>query len=446
MLASASAVVTDLKAKFNVMANQRKFPTLPDEILSIIFEMIYRSLPSGHGKIVTELSLVSRRFRNVIVGLPVLWSKISLPYLPRKSAELLASRAKAHPLSLSLDDEYSWNSKEPEDVRILGMYELAVSLSSRIRKLSIFISEFSTPSLDAIQQACSDAHFPSLSELTLNCYAESPRRCRTLCREWNMPSLTTLSVVNILPTLPHDVTLNIQTLSIDANKDTNLGHDDSWRPAEIIAFLFSFSSVKDLHVSTRLFNVRIQNQQSDPRMKMESVERLTLHLPNTKSATESNILHLIKFPSLTSFKLDLGLSDLEDLDEALKHVKFLATPASVTDVTLAVGAEMDSVGRAPLHVIEEWCNRFEGLKSFTLDSDRSRSHGLLAFTGSIDVLKVVNRKEGGEGMPDCFLSKLMPLWVRPHRTAVIGVEENGDGIDRTETIRFIDSDSDSESD
>ena len=135
---------------------------------------------------------------------------------------------------------------------------------------------------------------------------------------------------------------------------------------------------------------------------MESVKHLSLDLPNTSIAMERSILHLVKFPSLTSFKLNLGLNDLEHLDDALRCVSFLAEPTSVADVTLVVGAEMDSYGgRVPLHAIEKWCSKFKALKSFTLDSDRNRSHGLFAFSESVDVLKVVDNdhKKRTEGMP-----------------------------------------------
>ncbi|KLO10201.1 hypothetical protein SCHPADRAFT_530003 [Schizopora paradoxa] len=446
MLASASAIVANLKTKFNDVANQHKFHTLPDEILSIVFEMTYRSLSSGHVKMVNELSLVSRRFRNVILGLPVLWSEIAFPYFRIETAELFACRAKSHPLAISLDDAFCWESKGPEFVRVtMGMYALTASLSSRIQKLSVCFSDFSAFNLnfDATKNIFANASFPCLSDLTLKCLTESTRAYRSLCQDWNMPSLTTLRVVNVLPIIPPVILSKILTLSVDANRDSNDGDDDAWRPTEIITFLLSCLSVANLRVAACLFNTH----PSRPLPKMESVKRLTVDLHNTGPIAESNILSLVEFRSLTSFRLHLGISDLEDLDEALERIEFLAAPTSVTEVTLTVGVEVGSdAGRAPLRAIEEWCNaRFKGLKSLTLGSNRRICRGLFEFTRSIDVLKVIDRNDGEEGMSDRFLSKLMPLWDHPHRTAVIGAEENDDGIDGSGKIRFIDSFSDCES-
>ncbi|KLO10178.1 hypothetical protein SCHPADRAFT_930669 [Schizopora paradoxa] len=432
------------------MANQRKFHTMPDEILSIIFNLIHQSLSSGHARTVNKLSLVSRRFRSIVLGLPVLWSRISFPHLRVKHAELFASRAKTHPLAISMDDSYDWKLKEPELVRMMDMYELTVSLSSRIQKLSIHISENSSLDLDVIQKTYSNASFPCLSELTLEWYTESPRTCRFLFQGWVMPSLTTLCVVSILPILSPAVFSKILTLSVEVNRGVDEDGDDAWHPTEIITFLLSCLSVVDVRISARLFSTQLLPPNTLP--KMESVKRLTLHLPNTETAMESNILHLIKFPSLTSFKLDLGLGDLECLDTVLKHVSFLAMPDSVTDVTLAVGVEMDSCeGRLSLpYTIGKWCNRFKGLKSLTLDSDRRRTHGIFAFTGPIDVLKVVKHHQSdAEKMPDVFLFRLEHFWDRPHRTAVVAVEKfDGEINHQTGNIQYIEryTDRDSESD
>ncbi len=96
--------------------------------------------------------------------------------------------------------------------------------------------------------------------------------------------------------------------------------------------------MKDLRVAVQL----IDRYQTDNSPTMESVKSLTLGLQNLDVATDPNILHLIQFPAISSFRVELGLFDLSDLGEALHaiHSSFRAPgPTSVTDLTLAVGRD-----------------------------------------------------------------------------------------------------------
>ncbi|KLO08180.1 hypothetical protein SCHPADRAFT_944670 [Schizopora paradoxa] len=415
MVASASAAVKVLKTRFNDMANRRKFRALPDEILAMVFEMIYKSHSSDRDQLeaVKNLSLVSRRFRHIVIGLPVLWSNIPFMWLHVNKAKLFASRSITPIISLSIYSSFGRGPKESEHARVLSMYQLAVSISSRIRKMDIWITDQDLAYLQQIGRTCSNISLPFLFDLTVTCHSEVTRKCRNLCYDWIMPSLRKLRVNNVLPHLSSDVLSKIDECSIEANYST-----DILRTEEIVEFLLSLTAVKVLCVTVRLFDFYERSNRS---AKMDSVERLTLELQNSRVALGQNILHFIEFPSLKSFNLDLGLKDLSDLDDALENVNFKVQPKSVTDVTLGVGIEYEFYDEAmPTYLIGEWSQNFVGLKTLTLESKRKKTHGLFAFSTSVDAIKIIGCEEE-EGLTGDQMAYVpgMRCFRRPHRIAVI---------------------------
>ncbi|KLO10210.1 hypothetical protein SCHPADRAFT_530148 [Schizopora paradoxa] len=362
MLTSASAVVADLKPKFNDMANRRKFRTLPDEILAIVIEMAYSSLYDGLERLwmLRDLSSVSRRFRRIVIGLPILWSDISSVFLDHKHIKLFASRVSIPAISFSLDGGMEQKPKESEQIYILGAYRLAISgtISSRIRSLRIRISDTDVSYLQKIIQICSNVSLPVLSELYLGSRCEIARQCQSLCYDWSMPSINKLHVVDFLPNLPSCVLSRISSCSIEANRD--LGEEgDGWRGEEILVFLLSLTAVKDLLVAVCFFDF-LDEFKSKGDHRMDSVESLVLVLQSMEVAVDENIIDVVKFPSITTFKLDLGLGGIEHIDQVLRDIKFMLPPTSITDVTLTTGIEYESYYKlGPPMRLENGVNHFE---------------------------------------------------------------------------------------
>lgn len=100
MLASAAGAMGKLKDDFNTMTNKRVLHTLPDEILVIILEHCCgrRSGLSYDG--ISNFLLVSRRFRDIVLGIPSVWS--TLPQLHLERAERYASRATNPEISMMI--------------------------------------------------------------------------------------------------------------------------------------------------------------------------------------------------------------------------------------------------------------------------------------------------------------------------------------------------------
>ncbi|KLO10203.1 hypothetical protein SCHPADRAFT_907086 [Schizopora paradoxa] len=433
MLASASAAVKSLKPRFDDMANRRKFEALPDEILLIVLEMVYWNFSSDSDSFVTvtDLALVSRRFRNIIVGSPTFWSKISSDDLSLDGAKLYASRVTPPIISLSV---YSADTEEPEESerdRILGMYRLMSSISSRINSLTINMDKFGLPIIDRIMETCSNLSFPFLVELSLSRTGTVSRRVQNFCSNWDMPSLDKLHVNDFIPQFSRDTLSKIRTCDIKAN--TVAKYRGLSLTEDIVAFLLSLTAVQDLCIAAQFSYTVAQLLRG---RRMESVKSLTLVLQNKNSAVDDSILDFIEFPSVTSFSLDLGLTDLERLDDILEHIRFRNPPASLTDVTLTVGVEYEKYdGRMPTFMVGEWCKAFKHLNSLTLETKRHNTHGLLSFASAVDAVKVVDFDE--DGVDGDLLAELPFVWgySRPHRTAVMTAEDLGKN--RGDNLRFI---------
>ncbi|KLO10202.1 hypothetical protein SCHPADRAFT_907085, partial [Schizopora paradoxa] len=438
MLVSASVAVKELKAKFSVMVNQREFQSLSDDILSIVFETAYETLPDDKLKVkfVKNLLLVSRRFRNIVIGLPVLWSNISSATLRLKDAELFASRVTSPIISFSIYGGARYKQKadkEAEESRIFGMYQLAASISSRIRSFQIHVSQNDRNVLKKFAESCPIVSLPALEELTLDSSRYPTRGTVKFCCKWTMPLLRKLNVVECLPELPAEILSRVSICSFVLNKDASK-EEELWDSSDIIEFLLSLTAVKELRV-----NVRLPSGYPKPIPEMVSVERLTLVLQDYEVdvTMDDYLLDFIVFPSITSFSLELGSKELEKLGGVLRRLQFKTPPTSVTQVTLSAGTEHKPAnGRVPTYLLGDWCKTFRGLKSLTLDGRKDKTFGLIPFTTPVDAVKVVNCAK--EDMSGGLLGKLPSLWDyydRPRRTAVIAAEDLGEN--RRERLEFV---------
>ncbi|KLO10209.1 hypothetical protein SCHPADRAFT_530142 [Schizopora paradoxa] len=446
MLASASEASRKLREAFVTRANRDAFRNLPDEILAIILEM---ALGDSKSPWITNgfagnFSLVSRHFHKVVLSMPVFWSKITSPPFRVAKATLFASRAVSPTISFSIKgvSVHGDSTEASELVRVLGMYQLAVSVSARIQRLALHFRASDWPHFKQILGACEHVSLPSLSEFKLTSpNGDLGSRIASICRNWEMPSLQKLLLRDVLPELPNSTLPQIKTLFLEANRNCSPAHmlqaeADYWATDEISEFLISLVSVEHLRIALQIVD-GLEPYEDSP--VMESVKTLDLRLQNTEAASSPCILHFIDFPSIESFKVELGMKDFEDLNAVLDNLQFITPPTSVTNVTVGIGREYDdSESASPVYIIGDWCERFGDVKSFKLESKRDNAHGLFAFASPFDALDVVD-EEGSvmsgsavEGVP------FADAWRRPRRKVVFDTEDK---------VTFVDEDlSDTDSD
>ncbi|KLO10206.1 hypothetical protein SCHPADRAFT_530111 [Schizopora paradoxa] len=446
MLASVSDASRKLREKFTARANRDAFQNLPDEILAMILEMVLgdSKSPWSTNEFANKFSSVSRQFRKVVLSMPTFWSKISSPPFELAKANLFASRAVAPIISFSIKGVFplSGETEASELIRVLGMYKLAFSVSTRIQRLALHFYPNDKPHLKQILETCNHVSLPSLSELKLNCTnGDVGRRIASICRNWDMPSLQRLLLKDVLPEIPIATSLQIKTLFLEANRHTTpvqIITGGYWRPEEILEFLAYFASLEHLRIAVQMFGVPREPEEEES-LVMESVKTLDLRLQNTEVARAPCILHFVDFPFMESFRVELGMRDFEALHIVLDNLNFITPPTSVTNVTVAIGRELeDSESASPVYIIGDWCERFGDVKSFKLESKRENAHGLFAFASPFDALDIVD--EEGSVMNGSAV-ETVPFangWRRPHRKAI---------IDTQDQVAYVDEDdSDTDSD
>ncbi|KLO11641.1 hypothetical protein SCHPADRAFT_998718 [Schizopora paradoxa] len=288
MLTSASDVLTRLNARFTDAVNKTKFSAIPDDIMAHIFEMANQDSDGHTNDVGVRLSLVSRRFNRIATNLPLLWSTISFP---RQSIELVKQfvpRAGTPCIHLTIEQNYRNSTLKSQ--RVLGMYQIMTSISSRIRSLSLSLGSYDIAYLPQILNSCSSLSLPSLVELKLECDRQTGRICR--------PSIRDLELIEIIPEFRPDVLKQIDDCFVKLNEmDIRDNTMDCWRSPEITALLLSLTSVAYLRVSIRL-----------PRGRPPDRHK-TLSMPS------------VKFPEIESFELHLELADLTQLGDAIDAVK-----------------------------------------------------------------------------------------------------------------------------
>lgn len=183
-----------------------------------------------------SISLVSRRFYTIALNLPGLWSNIDSPRQSVEEAKICASRTAIPSISVAIAG--ASNEEDSERTRVLSMYELVASISSRIRSLSLDLREYDQPYLQQIFGSYSSISLPFLYDFSLEFERSTGRGNRHFCRDWDMPSLRELRIIEILSHLHSDILQQIQTCHLMANEYPHA--------SDILAFLGSLTSVSKL--------------------------------------------------------------------------------------------------------------------------------------------------------------------------------------------------------
>ncbi len=234
-----------------------------------------------------------------------------------------------------------------------------------------------------------------------------------------MPSLRELRTINAIPELRTDVLEQIHACHFEANTNDYEDFDrDHWRTLEIVTFLRSLTTVEDLSISVQFID---QPPWGGKLPSMHSVKSLTLFFDYEMGF---NILHVIHFPAITSFNLQLRLSSLDDLGEVIEEVRSSDQKwDSVSDLTLGVRRTDEARRRrSPFERIRLWCFDIKGLKTITLESERDSGHGLFSFASPFDSLRLINPTPSM--MPFYWLADIPDKWNNgPHHRATLDMED-----------------------
>ncbi|KLO11663.1 hypothetical protein SCHPADRAFT_929762 [Schizopora paradoxa] len=398
MLTSASDVATRLNVRFTDAVNKTKFSAIPDDILANIFEMANQDSDIHTNDVGVRLSLVSRRFNRIATKLPLLWSTISFPRQSNKLVKQFAFRASTPCISLTIDRNYE--NSGLEDQRVLDMYQIMTSISSRIRSLSLSLGSYDFTYLSQILASCSSCSFPSLVKLELECDRSTSRICQPFCRDWDLPLLRELELTEIIPEFQAGVLKQIDIGFIKLNEvDKRWSSVARWQTPEITAFLRSLTSVTDLYLSIQF--LRGHSVDCLRKLSMPSVKNLRVEFQSLDAATSLNILDHIRFSEIEVFDLSLILLDLTQLGDAIDAVKASLARftreggAMVKDLVLVVEQVSDFFENndAPFGRIARWAGEFKNLENIYLECTQHRGRGIFSLTDIFDTFKLQRREE-----------------------------------------------------
>ncbi len=136
------SVQSDWRKKFNALEFRVTVGVedLPDDVLSIIFELAYYE---GQRIDAGEVSSVSHRFRTLALQMPHLWTNIASWRHNVEAMSILAKRSSSRPLFVSLHCQSYRTRKDKEEEAqkttiFLDKFELcAFSISHRLQSLSL---------------------------------------------------------------------------------------------------------------------------------------------------------------------------------------------------------------------------------------------------------------------------------------------------------------------
>ncbi len=321
------------------------------------------------------------------------------------------------------------------------MLKLGASVSARLKTIHLVLhSRFADTLLRQLFGTFSEVPLPNLRVLHLDCDMEGGRKCTALCRDWDMPSLRTLKVVNVLPQLAPAVASKIISCSLELNRWGVENSEWRWRPKELLDFLGCLTAVEQLDIVSPVCD---DVTEADV-LQLDTVRYLVVRLPKLSVALGRNILHFAKFPNITSLVIEIGLPDIEQFEDILKNVSDAlgnATPKSMSDLTISLIHDSGSTATSPFWLLPGWCAQFEKLKHITLDSPRRIAHGLLSFTNDVDSFRLSNPN----GLKNqIYLLQMVPdIWkIGPSRRAIFDGEEidriDGSVAELMGAIRFVD--------
>lgn len=260
---------------------------VPDEILAVIFEKAFESAPWS----TRYLASVNRRFRDVALSLPKLWS-----VLPRfqgmEAFNLYLARSRDAGLIVDLGDVLTWYWEE--------------TMERTQRWESVTITRKDNKGVNLQSLSCPRTKTISVELLRL---AGTPRRFEEFRIEWKLPALRHLTFRNATPALHPSALANLTSLELRLESHTTL-----------CPFL-NASLLRQLNL-------------------MDSLQVLSLTLRRTKFGEENPSL-LCDLSSLIDFNIELSdEADTRDLRAFLDKINM----KSVRRVSTKMGDEILAIG------------------------------------------------------------------------------------------------------
>lgn len=315
-------------------ALHRGLSKLPDELLACILERAADDSDTYLRLTPVYLSHVCRRFRQVMLTLPMLWSSLEDRFSLSRTKEYLI-RSKVTPLSIAMDMSSIGSSRDPTPF-LHAIFPHAsrwgnIHISTASHAVVDGTADVGLQSLNMLSEA--GLVLPALKHLRLehqsHQYGWANRT--TDGREhfyaaWKMPALTTLEIVGFLP--QPCIAPSLASCTVRLPK-----WNRQWHPTSLIPFIGSLSSITDLTLEfgpIRASQVALF-EQTIPQLgvvRLDNLQALSLATKFDRSLAINSFTDLIRTPNLTKLAVHMDfvsgyhgpmLSADEWLQSVLRH-------------------------------------------------------------------------------------------------------------------------------
>lgn len=301
MLQHADETASQLRERYSQLFFQTKFTRLPDEIFSLIIEFAGQE----DIKSTVRISWTCRRFRELALGNPRLWTYSSC--LQMEGVEALAARSRG--LDLTLGTHYMFPDRlhetDPQIPHLFSVLSFAVLHSARLVELQVHLSVINLRRVsDETLSEYTSLSFPALRTLRVS---DTYYVGGTLFENWDMPSLRSLELNNStrssFPTLRPEVLANLTSLQTEAICQS---------PDTMASFLSRCPSLMSLQMEVArgscqgiLYDPYFYEEL--PLVSLPTVTSLTVNFTDgCEAGFVESVLRFFECPNLRSFSVFVG--------------------------------------------------------------------------------------------------------------------------------------------
>ena len=359
--------------------HQAGMATLPDDVLADIFEQAFDA--TGRGDWFTNtISRVCRRYRNIALRIPHLWTFICFRernslkrdlglYLARSCKKLVVVEINCN-IFETIDE-----LKEVTRVIVPAldrMEKLTIKACTELDSVRDFLlhlrEEFGSVEFLALKTLCCEFMVPEWCRYDVEPDEEDTLEiddnAKTFFESWNTPVLQTLEIANHIPLkYPVSKTSTITSLHFSLGDDISIGQEgwSQWQVESICGFLQRFEGLQELSLSFTTMELDVPDM---IQVRLSGVRKLTLSIQLCKLEDLRALFEVLIFPDVEEFALFLGLDNREDMadwfDPQSAFIENLAR-GNITHLTLS-----ESCLARDVSPVEEFLDRFSGLKSLSL--------------------------------------------------------------------------------
>lgn len=314
------SAIPELSREFMPHMQQAGMASFPDEILASIFEYAFEFAGRDRDKVTNSIACVCRRYRQIAVRTPKLWTFMKFMARRNMDPELYLTLSRGKALAVEIDCD-SFSSTE-ELIAIMHSIKPAVH---RLEELTIRAMEekpHTSSFLTHLHESYDEVDFCALKMLRLEYWEpewtfdsdladddaeEAEELKKMFFKSWKIPALRELALSNHIPTDNFVSTMQLTHLHLTFGSDWDQGKDgehSSWDTDLIVDFLRSFDESEILkELSIKLILIEFQRREDNDPVSLPSVSKLKIDVEGVWPDQFVRLANAWQFPNVEHLDL-----------------------------------------------------------------------------------------------------------------------------------------------